>query len=94
MDDVAFVVVSERLLRRIFGDTPDGIGPRATVYRNEFAIIEVAAGSVIVDLGSPTLMCAAFDLTCEEALSKLREPGGPEALRRDIGKRPKPLPLA
>ena len=95
MNDAVSVVVSERLLRRIFGDTPDGIRARATVYRNEFAIIEVAeAGSAIVDLGSRTLVCAAFGLTCEQALARMREPGGVEAFRAHIAKHPKLLPLA
>ncbi|MGZ5123820.1 MAG: hypothetical protein ACXWC1_13565, partial [Burkholderiales bacterium] len=77
---VADVVISPRLLKRIFGDGAVLFGSsnaKTTVYRNEFAIIEVAStGTAIVDLKAPLLVCAAFDLTCEEVLEKLSEPGG------------------
>jgi hypothetical protein len=85
---VADVVISPRLLKRIFGDSAILFGSsnaKTTVYRNEFAIIEVApAGTAIVDLKAPLLVCAAFDLTCEEVLEKLFEPDGVQEIRAYI----------
>jgi hypothetical protein len=94
---VADVVISPRLLKRIFGSGAvlfDPSNARATVFRNELAIIEVAgAGIAIIDLKAPPLVCAAFELTCEEALTKLAEPDGVKELRAYIARHPKLLPL-
>lgn len=94
---VADVVISQRLLKRIFGNGAALFGSsntKATVYRNEFAIIEVAgAGTAIVDLKAPLLVCAAFDLTCDEVLARLSEPDGVQEVRAYIAEHPKLLPL-
>ena len=96
--DTTAVTVSPRLLQRILGST--GTAPntwtdrQATIYKDEFAIIEIdGAGSAIVDLKAPSLVCAAFDLTCEQALAKLAQPGGVEELRAYISAHPRLLPL-
>jgi hypothetical protein len=98
MTDIAPVVVSRRLLKRIFGGGGAEVfswsDARAMIYKNEFAIIEVAGtGSAIVDLKRTLLVCAAFELTCEQALAKMAQPGGVEELRAYIAQHPKLLPV-
>lgn len=88
--------MSRHLLKRMFGGVNGGMftwtDTKATIYKDEFAIIEVAgAGSAIVDLKPPSLVFAAFDLTCEQALVKMAQPGGVEEVRTYIAEHPKLL---
>jgi hypothetical protein len=96
--DLAPVTVSPRLLRRIFGGA-DSAGllsqVETTVYRDEFAIVEIpGAGSAILDLKAGAMVFAVFDLTAQEALAQLEQPGGIERVRAFISEHPKLLPIA
>jgi hypothetical protein len=66
-----------------------------TVYRDEFAIVEIpGAGSAILDLKAGAMVFAVFELTADQALAQLEQPGAIERVRAFISEHPKLLPVS